>query len=66
MEGNPDLPGGSLASKPTWWNTSGCSATSAFFVLAGHPNGDERCFAVRFDIWVTTMEWQCTLICAAP
>jgi hypothetical protein len=20
-------------SKPTWWNTSGCSATSAFFVL---------------------------------
>jgi len=24
--------GGSLISKPTWSNTSGCSATSAFFV----------------------------------
>ena len=27
------MPGGSLVSKPTWWNTFGCSATSAFFVL---------------------------------
>jgi hypothetical protein len=26
------MPGGSLISKPTWPNTSGCSATSAFFV----------------------------------
>ncbi len=32
MKGNPALPGGSLTSKPTWSNTSGCSATSAFFV----------------------------------
>jgi uncharacterized protein YbcI len=26
-------PGGSLMSKPTWWNTFECSATSAFFVF---------------------------------
>ena len=31
MKGNPAVPGGSLVSKPTWWNTFGCSATSAFF-----------------------------------
>ena len=37
MKGNPAMPGGWLASKPTWSNTSGCSATSAFFVL-----GDAR------------------------
>jgi len=35
MKGNPAVPGGSLVSKPTWSNTSGCSAASAFFVL-GH------------------------------
>ena len=34
MKGNPALPGGSLTSKPMWSNTSGCSATSAFFVLS--------------------------------
>lgn len=33
MKNNPAVPGGSLTSKPTWSNTSGCSATSAFFVL---------------------------------
>ena len=33
MKCNPDLPGGSLKSKPTWSNAQGCSATSAFFVL---------------------------------
>ncbi len=31
MKGNPDRPGGSLKSKPTWSNTCGCSTTSAFF-----------------------------------
>jgi hypothetical protein len=35
MESNPAVPGGSLTSKPTWSNTFGCSATSAFFVLVG-------------------------------
>ena len=30
MKNNPDLPGGSLKNKPTWSNTSGSSATSAF------------------------------------
>ena len=30
MRNNPDLPGGSLKSKPTWSNAFGCSATSAF------------------------------------
>ena len=39
MKSNPAVPGGSLTSKPTWSNTSGCSATSAFFVLAGPPSG---------------------------
>ena len=33
MKSNPAVPGGSLVSKPTWSNTFGCSATSAFFVL---------------------------------
>ena len=33
MKSNPAVPGGSLTSKPTWSNTFGCSATSAFFVL---------------------------------
>jgi len=33
------VPGGSLVSKPTWSNTSGCSATSAVFVV--YPKG--RC-----------------------
>jgi uncharacterized protein YbcI len=32
MKSNPAVPGGSLMSKPTWSNTSGCSATSAFFI----------------------------------
>jgi Protein of unknown function (DUF3309) len=31
MKGTPAALEGSLTSKPTWWNTSGCSATSAFF-----------------------------------
>ena len=31
MESNPAVPGGSLTSKPTWSNTFGCFATSAFF-----------------------------------
>ncbi len=33
MKSNPAVPGGSLVSKPTWSNTFGCSATSAFFVF---------------------------------
>ena len=33
MKNNPAVPGGSLKSKPTWSNTFGCSATSAFFVV---------------------------------
>ena len=37
MKNNPAVPEGSLKSKPTWLNTFGCSATSAFFVL-----GDKR------------------------
>jgi hypothetical protein len=35
MKNNPDLPGGSLKSKPTWPNAFGCSATSAFCVPGG-------------------------------
>ena len=31
MKSNPERPGGSLESKPTWLNTCGCSTTSAFF-----------------------------------
>ena len=45
MKNNPALPGGSLKSKPTWPNAFGCSATSAFFVLATRdvrePRGEE-------------------------
>jgi hypothetical protein len=37
MKRNPDFPGGSLKSMPTWSNALGCSATSAFFVL-GDPS----------------------------
>jgi uncharacterized protein YbcI len=33
------MPEGSFASKPTWWNTSGCSATSAFLSLIKLPDG---------------------------
>jgi len=50
MESNPALPGGLLTGKPTWSNTSGCSATSAFFVLVGCRGVDERFFAERFEI----------------
>lgn len=35
MKGNPPAAGGPFESKPTWSNTSGCSATSAFFVCGG-------------------------------
>jgi len=34
MESNPAVPGGSLASKPTWSNSFGCSTTSAFFCFS--------------------------------
>ena len=34
MKSNPAVPGGSLVSKPTWRNTFGCSATSAFLLLS--------------------------------
>ena len=44
MNSNPAVPGGSLTSKPTWSNTCGCSATSAFVVLAGRRGADERFF----------------------
>jgi hypothetical protein len=36
MKSNPAMPRGSLMSKPTWPNTSGCSATSAFFVFGNY------------------------------
>jgi hypothetical protein len=36
MKGNPAVPGGSLKGKPTWLNTLGCLATSAFFGLRRH------------------------------
>jgi len=35
MKSNPVLPGGSLTSKPTWMDTFGCPAMSAFFVFCG-------------------------------
>jgi hypothetical protein len=33
MKGNPAAPEGPLTSKPTWSNTSGYFATSAFLLL---------------------------------
>ena len=41
-EGQPGRPGGSLTSKPTWSNTSGCSTTSAFFPGTGRSDGNRR------------------------
>jgi hypothetical protein len=35
VKGNPALPGGSSKSKPTWWNPSRWSTTSALFVFGG-------------------------------
>jgi hypothetical protein len=35
LKGNPATLGGPLTSKPTWSNTSRCSATSAFFFAFG-------------------------------
>ena len=32
LNGSPVALGGPFTSKPTWWNTFGCSATSAFFM----------------------------------
>ena len=39
IKGIPASLGGSLKSKPMWSNTSGCSATSAFFALLGAVSG---------------------------
>jgi carbon storage regulator CsrA len=39
MKGTPARLEGSLTSKPTWSNTSGCSATSAFFM--GTPTAEK-------------------------
>src|SRR5689334_11535421 len=33
IKSNPAMPGGSLTSKPTWWNAFRCSVTSVFFAL---------------------------------
>ena len=46
MKGDPAVPGGSLTSKPTWSNTSGCSATSAFFVVLLLHDPPESAFSV--------------------
>ena len=45
MKGNSAVPGGLSQSKPTCWNTCGCSSTSAFFVLVSRRGADERLFA---------------------
>ena len=43
MESNSAVPGGSLTGKPTWSNASGCSTTSAFFlVIRNHHNQAEK------------------------
>lgn len=42
LKGSPAVLGGSLMSKPTWWNTFGCSATSAFFIPLVWHSGKER------------------------
>ena len=56
MKSDPALPGGSLTSKPTWSNTSGCSATSAFFVLVGRRGADERSFHRKMQKHVNDTE----------
>ena len=52
MKSNPAVPGGSLASRPTWSNTSGCSATSAFFVF-GHNGVTQVVNGIEVDPPVT-------------
>ena len=42
MKSNPAVPGGSLMSKPTWSNTFGFSATSAFLFLAARDMRSQR------------------------
>jgi len=43
MKGSPAVAGGPLTSKPTWSNTFGCSATSAFLLLPkGHREASAR------------------------
>ena len=50
------MPGGSLTSKPTWSNTFGCSATSAFFVcgdvvpLSRQRTSQETCVGRGYSI----------------
>lgn len=39
MKGRPDAAGSPATSKPTWWDTKACSATSAFFVGHGWSQG---------------------------
>ena len=56
MKGNPAVPGGPLTSKPTWSNTSGCSTTSAFCLLAvvrGRPQAtrEERRWTSPIQRW---------------
>jgi len=48
MESNPAMLGGSLTSKPTWSDTSGCSAASAFFVLGSAKIGLTLYYSVVF------------------
>jgi hypothetical protein len=40
MKGTPVLLVGPLTSKPTWWDTSGYSTTSAFFIDESATSGD--------------------------
>src|SRR5688572_22419720 len=52
MKSNPARPGGSVTSKPTWWNASGCSATSAFFcsVLSTTSSNRSRIMSGKTDV----------------
>ena len=56
MNGNPAVPGGRLTSKPTWSNTLGCWATSAFFVLVGRRGANERSFHRKMQKHVNNTE----------
>jgi CheY-like chemotaxis protein len=52
MKGNPAMLGGPFTSKPTWWKTSGCSATSAILFSAvphGRNREDEQDGQVQFS-----------------
>jgi len=56
MKGTPAYAVGSLTSKPTWLNTSWCSATSAFFLLENSLGRNAK-MPIGILFWVLMIFW---------